>query len=222
MTASYDFLPPVMSLLHMLCAVCYQHWTILSTRQRGSDKGWWLCWVTPPWTMYVRTYIRHSQIARTMAALSSSVHSATQSDAVATYFNGHSRSSEPNDSTHCHNYIKLHYLHFTFIYMIPSETWNPAVAVSAYTTTYGATSQNITMQFCTSNTKYKLLILPCTETNLMHCLSSVYSVTIPLHVSGMLVAQQQEVAMYICDNWYVLYVLLDCWQAWMAHWQSTN
>jgi hypothetical protein len=28
----------------------------------------------------------------------------------------------------------------------------------------------------------------CNETNLMHCLSSVYSVTIPLHVSGLLVA----------------------------------
>jgi hypothetical protein len=44
----------------------------------------------------------------------------------------------------------------------------------------------------------------CNETNLMHYLSSVYSVTTPLHVSGLLVAHQQEVAMYICDNWYVL------------------
>jgi hypothetical protein len=42
----------------------------------------------------------------------------------------------------------------------------------------------------------------------MHCLSSVYSVTIPLHVLGLLVAHHQEVTMYICNNWYVLYVLL--------------
>jgi hypothetical protein len=47
----------------------------------------------------------------------------------------------------------------------------------------------------------------CNETNLMHYLSSVYWVTTPLHVSGLLVAHHQEVAMYICDNWYVLYVL---------------
>jgi hypothetical protein len=32
------------------------------------------------------------------------------------------------------------------------------------------------------------LIYECNETNLMHYLSSVYSVTIPLHVSGLLVA----------------------------------
>jgi hypothetical protein len=60
------------------------------------------------------------------------------------------------------------------------------------------------------------LIYTCNETNLMHYLSSVYSVTIPLHVSGLLVAHHQEVAMYICDNWYVLYVLVDCRLAWMA------
>jgi hypothetical protein len=47
----------------------------------------------------------------------------------------------------------------------------------------------------------------CNETNLMHYLSSVYSVTIPLYVSGLLVAHHQEVTMYICDSWYVLYVL---------------
>src|SRR5215468_331905 len=45
------------------------------------------------------------------------------------------------------------------------------------------------------------------ETNLMHCLSSVYSVTIPLHVSGLLVAHHQEVTMYIYDSWYVLNLL---------------
>jgi hypothetical protein len=59
----------------------------------------------------------------------------------------------------------------------------------------------------------------CNETNLMHYLSSVYSVTIPLHVLGLLVAHRQEVTMYICDNWYVLYVLVDCRQAWME-WNS--
>jgi hypothetical protein len=45
----------------------------------------------------------------------------------------------------------------------------------------------------------------CNETNLMHYLSSVYSVTMPVHVSGLLVAHHQEVAMYICNKLYVLY-----------------
>jgi hypothetical protein len=53
----------------------------------------------------------------------------------------------------------------------------------------------------------------------MHYLSSVYSVTIPLHVSGLLVAHHQEAAIYICDSWYVLYVLVDCRQAWIE-WSS--
>jgi hypothetical protein len=53
------------------------------------------------------------------------------------------------------------------------------------------------------------------ETNLMHYLSSVYSVTIPLHVLGLLVAHDQEVTMYICDKLYVLYVLVNCRWAWM-------
>jgi hypothetical protein len=53
-------------------------------------------------------------------------------------------------------------------------------------------------------------LIACYETNLMHHLSSVYSVTITLHVSGLLVAHHQEVTMYICDNWYVLYVFVDC------------
>jgi hypothetical protein len=44
-------------------------------------------------------------------------------------------------------------------------------------------------------------IYACNETNLMHYLSSVYSVTIPLHVSGLLVAHHQEVTMYIYKNW---------------------
>jgi hypothetical protein len=40
----------------------------------------------------------------------------------------------------------------------------------------------------------------------MYYLSSVYSVTI--HVSGVLVAHHQEVTIYICDRWFVLYVLV--------------
>jgi hypothetical protein len=40
-------------------------------------------------------------------------------------------------------------------------------------------------------------------------LSSVYSVTIPLHVLGLLDAHHQEVTLYICNNWYVLSVLID-------------
>jgi hypothetical protein len=48
----------------------------------------------------------------------------------------------------------------------------------------------------------------------MHYLSAVYSITIPVHVSGLLVAHHQEVT-YICNNWYVLYVLIYCWLAWL-------
>jgi hypothetical protein len=60
----------------------------------------------------------------------------------------------------------------------------------------------------------------CNKTNLMHYLSSVYSVTIILHVSGFLVAHHQEVTMYICNNWYMLYVLVDCRQA-LMEWKVT-
>jgi hypothetical protein len=44
----------------------------------------------------------------------------------------------------------------------------------------------------------------------MHYLPSVYSITIPLHVSDLLVAHHQGVIMYICEKWYVLciYTLL--------------
>jgi hypothetical protein len=42
------------------------------------------------------------------------------------------------------------------------------------------------------------------ETNMMHYLSSVYSVTISVQLSGLLVAHHQEVTMYTCDNCYVL------------------
>jgi hypothetical protein len=50
----------------------------------------------------------------------------------------------------------------------------------------------------------------CNEPNLMHCVSSVYSFTIPLHVSDLLAVHHLEVTMYICDNLYALYVLVDC------------
>jgi hypothetical protein len=53
-------------------------------------------------------------------------------------------------------------------------------------------------------------IYTCNGANLMHCLSAVYSVTTPLHVSGLLVAHHQEVTMCICDSWYVLYWKEDC------------
>jgi hypothetical protein len=66
-------------------------------------------------------------------------------------------------------------------------------------------------------------IYACNETNLMLYLSSVYSVTIPLQVSGLLAAHHQEVTMYICNNWYVLYVLVDCQLAWMGwNWLCRN
>jgi hypothetical protein len=58
-------------------------------------------------------------------------------------------------------------------------------------------------------------IYACNETNSMHRLSSVYSVTIPLHVSGLLATHHQDVIMYICDNWYVFCVLVDCRRACM-------
>jgi hypothetical protein len=53
------------------------------------------------------------------------------------------------------------------------------------------------------------------ETNVMHCLPSVCSVTITLHVSSLLVDSHREVTMYICNNWYVWYVLVDCWRTWL-------
>jgi hypothetical protein len=42
----------------------------------------------------------------------------------------------------------------------------------------------------------------------------------PLHVSGLIAAHHQEVSMYVCDNWYVLYVLVVCRWAWME-WNYT-
>jgi hypothetical protein len=55
----------------------------------------------------------------------------------------------------------------------------------------------------------------CNETSLLHYLSSVYSVTIPLHVLNLLVTHHQVETMYICNNLYVLYVLVNCQQAWI-------
>jgi hypothetical protein len=47
------------------------------------------------------------------------------------------------------------------------------------------------------------------ETNMMHSLCLVYLVTIPLHVSGLLVAHRQVVTVYMCDSWYMLCILVD-------------
>jgi hypothetical protein len=60
----------------------------------------------------------------------------------------------------------------------------------------------------------------CNETNLMHYLPSFYSVTIRvlLQVLGLRVAHHQEVALYICNIWYVLYLLFDC----QLNWQSNK
>jgi hypothetical protein len=43
------------------------------------------------------------------------------------------------------------------------------------------------------------LVTLCNESKLMHYLSSVYSVTITVHVSGLLVAHRQEVTMYTIE-----------------------
>jgi hypothetical protein len=61
-----------------------------------------------------------------------------------------------------------------------------------------------------------ILMYACNETSLRHYLFSIYSVTIPQHVSGLLVAHHQEVTMYICNKWYVLYVLVYCQLAWSS------
>jgi hypothetical protein len=50
----------------------------------------------------------------------------------------------------------------------------------------------------------------------MHYLSSVYYVTISLHVTGLLVAHHQEVTMCVWNKQYVLYVLVDCQLAWLG------
>jgi hypothetical protein len=51
----------------------------------------------------------------------------------------------------------------------------------------------------------------------MHCLSSIYSDTIHLHVSGLLVAHHQEVAIYIrymtigtCFQYIIIIIITNC------------
>jgi hypothetical protein len=51
----------------------------------------------------------------------------------------------------------------------------------------------------------------------MHYPSPVYSVTISLLVSVLPTAHHQKTTMYICDSWYVLYVLVDRQWAWLSH-----
>jgi hypothetical protein len=53
------------------------------------------------------------------------------------------------------------------------------------------------------------------QTNLVHQLPSVYPVPIAVHISGLLVVHHQEVTKYICNNWYVLYVLVDFRLVWL-------
>jgi hypothetical protein len=59
-------------------------------------------------------------------------------------------------------------------------------------------------------------------TNLMHYLSSVHSITIPLHVLGLLVAHHQEVTMYICKQ--MVRVVHFGWQSvsQLARWKWTT
>jgi hypothetical protein len=68
----------------------------------------------------------------------------------------------------------------------------------------------------TRNDIYIFFFLPCisiyacNSTNSIHYVSSVYSVTILLHVSSLLVAHHQEETMYLCNEWKVLYYLVLC------------
>jgi hypothetical protein len=50
-------------------------------------------------------------------------------------------------------------------------------------------------------------IYACNGTNLMHCLSSVYSVTIPLHALDLLVANYQEVK----EKYLYIYIRASSW-----------
>jgi hypothetical protein len=56
----------------------------------------------------------------------------------------------------------------------------------------------------------------------MHYLSLVYSVTIPVHVSSLLVAHHQGIEMFICNKKYVLHVLVDCQLAWLGQLTLTS
>jgi hypothetical protein len=43
----------------------------------------------------------------------------------------------------------------------------------------------------------------------MHYLSLIYFVKQAVRVSGVFIAHHRELTMYICNKWYVLYVLFD-------------
>jgi hypothetical protein len=62
----------------------------------------------------------------------------------------------------------------------------------------------------TKKPMHKISVPVYNETNLMHYLSSVYSVTISVHGLCLLVPHNKDVTMHVCDNWYVLYVLVKC------------
>jgi hypothetical protein len=69
-------------------------------------------------------------------------------------------------------------------------------------------------------------IYACNETKLMHCLSSVYSFTILLHVSGLASCQSSGGNNVYMQQLVRVYVLVDCQLAWFdsnhASWQSTK
>jgi hypothetical protein len=66
---------------------------------------------------------------------------------------------------------------------------------------------------CTGNTVLSKLVLFCViKTNLLHCLSLVYLVSQPLHVSGVFVAHHQEVyCIYTTTGTCCAFQLTVCW-----------
>jgi hypothetical protein len=64
----------------------------------------------------------------------------------------------------------------------------------------------------------RISIYACNETNLMHYLPSVYSVTISLYVSGLVVAHHQEVTMYV----YVRQLVGVVYSHWVWYPQETG
>jgi hypothetical protein len=59
--------------------------------------------------------------------------------------------------------------------------------------------------------RYMRVMKPTWRT--IYLASSAYSVTIPLLDSGLLLAHHQEETICVCNNLYVLYVLVDSWRA---------
>jgi hypothetical protein len=112
-------------------------------------------------------------------------------------------------------YVDFDLLDFNALYCygwtktVPDESLTPIIRVDMSTTFHFTVTTDSDNCFMFSDRAH-LYVHACNETNIMHYLSSVYSVTIPLHVSGLLTAHHQEVTMYVCDNWYVPYVLVDC------------